>query len=467
MADSHGCAALELRRAQTQLNTLWDQHAADPGQQALLCARFCLESAPHLTEWLKARIYASLPDAVLTQLLFNRPDDGRIQALNLLSQQDKPAAPEPVRIPQKITRNWHSLEAALPGAPQETYQALFAIKPKVIADRSDREFRLDPEMGRLSVALSLAHQYRFYVVARQLCRDEGGSGRVLKSELRDQLTYCDVSYTQRHFNRLLSAGEGVFWNSDKKNPDAIYLHSWKRVGLRLVGLAEEQGGEIGFNRPGVLQYLVDVSGSLEVWEARLYASWIARRAGDRDGLSISRERLSALFGRAPKTIRRWERAHLKKTVGVRFDYEQHPDDLRTPDELYDLQGYVPAHANPYQALAPSGCVTRRRWQRVNTYTSGIRSHSNNGQARKVRRVVNSAISAETDGGPWRLYYTPAAHLKRMKSFRFRSGADGDVCEPVHVFIGCDRNKRGVWELMLPDPSYPHPQTSACERVMVR
>ena len=86
MASTGDRPALKPWRAQTQLNTLWDQHAAAPGQQALLCARFCVEHAPHLAAWLKARILASLPDALLAHLLFKQPDDGRIQALSLLAQ---------------------------------------------------------------------------------------------------------------------------------------------------------------------------------------------------------------------------------------------------------------------------------------------------------------------------------------------------------------------------------------------
>ena len=206
-----------------------------------------------------------------------------------------------------------------------------------------------------------------------------------------------------------------------------------------------------------------MAGGLEQWEAQLYASWTAYRDGEL-GLSISRKRQAALFGRSEKTIRQWEDDYLKGVVSKRFDYELHPDDQCTQEELYDLRGHVPEHAREYTTRTRQGSARRRYWQRVNTYTSTIQAHNHGGQARKVRRAVNSAISADTDGGLWRMYYTLEQHQKRVKSRRFRMGKDGDVNEPVHVFIGI--NKRlGVWELMIPDPAQPYPTTRASELVL--
>lgn len=459
MADSHDSTTLELRQAQTQLNALWEEHAADPGQQALVCARYCLETAPHLAEGLKARIYASLPDAVMIQLLFKQPDDGRIQALNLLTRSDPPAAPlkqqalpeprpelnyTPKYSPEKLSTEQNSLEAE--NLPEVTVGGSL--------------LRADPELGRLAISFNQAHLYRLWVVVRQIVRDEDGSGRVAKAELKRRLADYGIHYSERQIRRMLRAGEGVFWRQDRRQRQFIYLAGWQRLG---ADLAQRADLCLGHNKPGASQQLVDVSGGLEQWEARLYASWIAYRDQE-GGLSISRDRLAELFGRTPKTIRKWEADRLGGEVAKRFDYEQHPDDARSHDELYALRGHVPEHAIAYTVKTPAGPAHRRVWQRVNTYTSSTEAHPHRGQARKVRRAVNSAISADTDGGPWRMYYTLEEHRKRLKSRRFRMGQDGDVNRLVHVLIG-ENQGRGVWELMTADPSHPYPLTSAEELVM--
>ena len=239
------------------------------------------------------------------------------------------------------------------------------------------------------------------------------------------------------------------------------------MSLTILALARDQGVVVGYNRPGAQEQCIDVSGSLERWEARLYAAWVAHR-DSKGGLSISRACQAALFGRSEKTIRQWEKRHLAGTVNKRSDYEQHPDDQRTVDELYELRNVIPEHAEGYTVTTAQGRAARRFWQRPNTYTSSIRAHGHRGQARKVRKAVNDAMSAETDGGPWRSNYTVQAHAKRVKSYKFRSGQAGAIDQPVHVYLGEDRRCGvGVWELMLPDPAQPYPHTCVNERRLKR
>jgi hypothetical protein len=53
---------LPTHAAQAQIEQLWQELAHDPAQQALACAALCQEQAPHLAEWLKAKILAGLSD---------------------------------------------------------------------------------------------------------------------------------------------------------------------------------------------------------------------------------------------------------------------------------------------------------------------------------------------------------------------------------------------------------------------
>ena len=443
------------------LERLWADLAHDPERQALECAWLCQKEAPQLATWLKVRIYAVLPDSLLKTLLFHSPTDGRIQALSLLSTLTDPSRPPARSFSTDRPRRVRKPQPPQAASFREAYQQIFGVRPQVIA--LDHRLRSDPELGRLTVALQRAHQYRLWIVGREMTRQADGSGRIHKTDLRTKLAFYSIEGTDRHVRRILAAGEGLFWRQDRKHPDRLYLVSWKQVSLKLLALAEAQKIEIGFNRPGTHEQLVDVSGSLQAWEARLYAAWIAHRDGA-EGVSISRACQAALFGRSEKTIRQWEKRYLRGLVTKRTDYEQHPDDQRTPDELYDLQNYIPDHAEPYTAAMEQGMVTRRYWQRPNTYTSSIDPHVHSGQARKVRKAVNRAMSAETDGGPWRRNYTVEQHLKRVKSRKFRQGEDGDVMCPVHVYIGLDRRHEvGVWELMRPDPADPYPRTRPNER----
>jgi hypothetical protein len=454
-------AASGYFRVQAQIEHVWADLAHDPEHQALDCALLCEQEAPQLAAWLKARIYAQLPDSLLKELLFHAPTDGRIRALSLLSALTETRHPSARSIPTTRPKRAGHREPQQSTGFQEAYQQIFGVRPQIVA--SECRLRSDPELGRLTVALSRAHQYRFWIVGREMTRQADGSGCIPKADLRAKLAFYQVDASDRHIRRILSGGEGLFWRQDRKHPERLYLISWKQVSLKLLALAEAQKVEIGFNRPGAHEQLVDVSGSLQAWEARLYAAWIAHRDGA-EGISISRACQAGLFGRSEKTIRQWEKRYLRTLVTKRADYEQHPDDQRTPDELYDLQNYIPDHAEPYTAATKQGRVQRRAWQRPNTYTSSIDSHTHHGQARKVRKAVNDAMSAEPDGGPWRSNYTVEQHLKRVKSRKFRQGEDGDVMRPVHVYIGLDRRHGvGVWELMPPDPAAPYPKTRPNER----
>ena len=453
-----------------RLLRLWEELTHDPERQAMECALYCQNHAPQLATWLKTKIYADLPDTLLKKLLFHTTaPDGRIEALTILSgmtagnsSQRPPATASPRPTPQARAGRKAKQQ---PTGFHDAYKAIFGITPKIVAATSERTLRSDPELGRLTIPLHIAHQYRFWIVGREITRKDTGSGCITKPELKRQLAFYGIPYTERHVRRILADGEGRFWRQDKKHPERLYLQSWKRVSLSIVALAQDHGIEIGYNRPGAHEQLVDVSGSLEAWEGRLYAAWIAHRDGT-DGVSISRARQAALFGRSEKTIRQWEKRHLKKTLTKRTDYEQHPDDMRSFDELYDLQHHIPNHAEAYTTATRHGIVERRYWQRPNSYTSRICPHAHRGQARKVRSAVNGVFSAETDGGTRRTNYTAKAHYKRVRSRKFRLGQDGDVMEPVHVYLGMNR-RRGVWELMLPDPADPYPKTSMGDRRVIR
>jgi hypothetical protein len=312
-----------------------------------------VKQAPHLAKWLKAKILAEISDRELMSLLRPPVTDDRILAYNQLCAVADTTPPRPKPEPKSLPVSKVTKRAG----PASQQLSICGVPIHVVAATEDRQLRSDPELGRLAVALWLANQYRLWIVARELDRQAGGAGCITKKPLKQKLKFFGIIYTDRQLRRLFVLGEGVFWRQDRKHRDRLYLVSWKQVSLKLIAQAEAQGIEIGFNRPGTRQQYVDVSGSLAAWEARLYAAWTAYRGGD-DGLSIARETQAKLFNRSEKTIRQWEQSHLRGIVTKRFDYEQHPDDVRTQNELYDLQGFIPDHAKAYTTITRQGVVQR-------------------------------------------------------------------------------------------------------------
>ena len=92
-----------------QLAQVWEQHQDNPQQQALLSTTYCLTHTPHLAAWLKEKIYASLPDRLLKEMLTPSPlrggmgrgadgrptgtSDGRLVALCLLAEATTVSSP--------------------------------------------------------------------------------------------------------------------------------------------------------------------------------------------------------------------------------------------------------------------------------------------------------------------------------------------------------------------------------------
>lgn len=380
------------------LNTLWQQLAANPRNRALAFANILW----HRDEPQLRQLYTDLI-AQHTPL-----GEERSQALRLLS---RPALVKP--------------------------QPLAVVPQPVVS-----YLRVEPELGRLSIAVGCAAELRLWVIGREITRSEQGSGVISKTQLSERLARMGIVYTRRHFNRLVAQGSGLFWRIHQKR---LYLGSIIKVSQALSRQAQEQGVTLHTNLPGVRELLVDVSGTLERFEALLYAAWLASR-GQSETLTIARDTLSGLFHRCANTIRRWEQTRLKDIVIVRPNFAQCSDVAR-------YFPYLPSHARAYAAQVVFNgqlqTVIRLRWQLPNTYTALIEPHTHKGQAGKVRRAMNADLPADTKrGGSCRLYLaSPEALKRRYRSLKFRLGQLGDVNRPVYVYLGEHRRTRqGMFEI---------------------
>lgn len=457
-------------RILTTLNDQWECFSADPQRQALETAQWCIQHAPHLAEALSQKIHASLPDNLLKQLLFKPTRlevDGRIAALNLLAHCKASYVPDPHRQIRAAARLQKRRPSAQRGAARRaavsTFKEIFGVTPQILPPAQMQPIRVDWELGRLSIGLQRAHQFRLWVLARDITRSEEGSGVINRRSLWEKLQAYRIPCTKRHFNRLLKEGQGRFWFCAGQR---LFLRGIQPVASWMTGMAREGRIPTETNLPGNRDVLLDPSGSLEQWEGMLYAGWMAGRGekGKWD-VTIARETLEGLFGRDATTLRRWEQDRLQPILTVQPNIAQYAPD----EEEMDI-GHIPAHAQPYLAQIRTREGMRQEvrlmWQLPNSYHSSIQTHAHKGQASKVRRAVRS-IDDPADvkrGGEKRRYFQSAKALKaRQRSRKFRMGLLGDVTKRVYVHLGRHkRSRRGVFEWT----NREQPLTGADERASV-
>lgn len=379
----------------------------DPQRAAAVIAAVVAHHAPELREWAQALLRARHPRVVL-----------------------------PLQLQTSVVK-----------PPEAQYAAIFGVQPSIgqqprvraVVERttpSGRHLRIDPELGRLAIALHCAAELRIWVVLRQYVREQGGSGWIERSHLAQVLQAEGVRYTARHLRRLLGGGEEGFWNATRQR---VYMRSWSHLAAHLTRLAEKtRCGESDHNQPGVREMYVTVEGSLEGWEAQLYAAWLAYR----NNPTISRSQLSLLFGRDKTVLRRWEQTRLAGVVTVRPNFAQCPNHEtffeHIPQHALQYVAWVRGRGRPYK-------VIRIRWQLPNSYQVGsIKQHYKKGQASKVRRRVNQAadtlpVDERRDGWHERLYFDQAATLRRFVRRH-------PEAEARYLWRGENRLRQGIFEI---------------------
>lgn len=295
----------------------------------------------------------------------------------------------------------------------------------------------DPESARLAVALKLSAQLRVYFVMLQMTR-ETNVNRILRKDLAARLSQMGINVSEGA-RRWLYQGKGIFWNLSETH---VYLIGQVRVALNLVKLAVERKliNLIGTNRPGKRGMYIDVSGSLQQFEASTYAAWYAHR----ENPTIARSTLAALWNREPRILRQWE-----KLAGV---------DVITSEAQYHPEHFadVPEHAYMYQAAIGGGrSETRFRARMVNTYHSpSIKQHHKRGQSRRVFHAVTEYLESIQPAGnceqgegsnaptgglkpTGRRYFTDS---KKARSSAKRSGN-----RERYISLGTDKHGRAIFD----------------------
>lgn len=288
--------------------------------------------------------------------------------------------------------------------------------------------RVDPELARISIGLHLASEFRLWLIARAVNRQIDGSGKVSKQEFKATLHKFGVIYTRQHLRRLLNTGKHLFWDENKTS---LYLRSSQHVARELTQRAIDENPDLLENKAGVIDVLLSPAGTLEQWEATIYAGWLYYR----NHPTISREVLSKLFNRTADTLRRWESEQLAKTVSVRHNYAQ--------CAFADVWEQVrPETTLSYVGRTKDGEKARFLWQISNSYSvTGIKEHRHNGQAKKVRKAVNQQLHQPANswrgGSPdCKLYFDSPKRLRQhLKKYE----------GVYYLWRGENRHSHGIFE----------------------
>lgn len=471
----------------SRIKSIWSSLADQPGKRAIEAAKLCM-AAPDLVDWVCDLILDEIPDSpertlalnrlafvVATEPVYDEADRGRWLNRQINPPPDiRPPAPPPERPhraaaapansfwgittlkrsdePEPASRP-RPVAEAVGNSSEAVYEAIFKVAPTITAytpdhglcapsEAPDHFFRIDPELGRLAVALHYSALFRLWTVGRQMTRQLDGCGWVTKADLVAVLVGQGVKLSARHLRRLFKQGEGIFWNI---NGDRVYLRGWVYVSRTLTRHAVEQGvGSPETNPPGARQVLLPVAGSLEQFEAMLYVGWLLHRKA----LSISRDWLEILFGRDRRTLRRWEKQWLGRIVQLIPNFAQCAEWQRFFD-------HIPDHATTYLGRGENGPETRVRWQMPNTYrVNGVAQHPRRGQARKARKAVRRELNMPADGrrgGSQRFYFETAEGFRKFQKRKKLVGFVG------FVWLGESRRGQGIFEIT--DNGYPLTRTN--------
>ncbi|MEQ8675290.1 MAG: hypothetical protein RLP44_08320 [Aggregatilineales bacterium] len=266
---------------------------------------------------------------------------------------------------------------------------------------------IDAEAGRIAKVVGQFGLFREWVYAHAI---DDGDGRIARDKLEDTWRETGIATSKRHSRRLIKEGiKYGYWTQDART-GRVYLSGQLRVAKQLVNKAIEQGYSyiVETNKPGKRRVEVDLSGSLQEASAKLYSSWLATKDPEREGITISRDMLCALWNVSIPTLLKWESlAHIRKQA----NYAQQNNTAIDK---------VPSHA--YLTLNRDGSHSAA-WRLPNTYTitdKSIQQHPRTGKAKKIRKAIQCEITqAERRGAlgdaalpsSGRLYFTEHARSK--------------------------------------------------------
>ena len=149
-----------------------------------------------------------------------------------------------------------------------------------------------PELNRIVIKQKIDAPYVVWLALRQAVIRDGLSGHFKLSEAYQYGKEAGLFFTRKHWNRIIQAGNGIFWGTDGKR---VFLRSFDRV-YKL--LADDDC--ISVRNPQFINITLYKSGVAR--KAELYWSWFASRQEQ----TISRATITELFALSGDQQRSYE-----------------------------------------------------------------------------------------------------------------------------------------------------------------
>ncbi|MEQ8672729.1 MAG: hypothetical protein RLP44_09890 [Aggregatilineales bacterium] len=325
---------------------------------------------------------------------------------------------------------------------------------------------IDAEAGRIAKAIGQFGVFRAWAYGHAV---DDGDGHIDRQALEAIWRDAGVAKSKRHVRRLLKDGiKHSYWTYDEPT-GRFYLSGQLRVAKQLVKSAINAGYShaVETNKPGKRRVEVDLSGGVQEASAQLYAAWMATKDSEREGITISRDVLCALWNVSIPTLLKWEEiAH----IGKQANYSQQNN---------TSTDHVPAHA--YLTLNRDGSHSAA-WRLPNTYTvkdQSIQQHPRTGKAKKIRKAVQREITQAGRRGAigdaallssGRLYFTEHARSKvdpfhACSDYLRKVGRkDGDMKRRRYFHVG---KRHGVQIFEPYNPVTNAPETYISQRLIWR
>ena len=229
----------------------------------------------------------------------------------------------------------------------------------------------------------LIHCYRLWLLCRSL---DDGSGVISLDLLESAMD--DISLGQRTFKRIKNSTHSAKFLEFQKNK--VYYRSLQSVCESLL---------IAPGKP--VSIPISTLSEIGTFKAYLYAAWFAANPHT----TISRERLTALFGISESTQRRWEQIAGIDVHHNIVEVDQSKENAAAPHFPTDGRSTNDRLGRVY-TWEYKGKICYRT---VNTYSAVNLDRDRTGNTRSIGKYINALPAKKCGGGTVqanRIFYTP-------------------------------------------------------------
>ena len=247
-----------------------------------------------------------------------------------------------------------------------------------------------PELNRIALKQGTDAEYLLWCVLRHYTAICGTSSHYTRQQVYTIALEFGLSWTRRHFNRVLDAGNQVFWTVGKVR---LFLRSFRKV---YNALADETAA--GIASPQFVRIIPQKS-ALER-RAELYWSWFIARGES----TIARATLTDLFGLSPDQQRAYEKS-LGSRLHINTNYCHIDADLYKKD-LKNIPGHAFNFIQEKFQDDKIEYVTVLAYQLPNTFTARESRHGESplvfapNRALKASRTLYRLDSACSNNERW-------------------------------------------------------------------